>query len=307
MDQKFYKGLLDSITDGVYYLDLNRRIVYWNKAAERLSGFTAQEVLGKSCADNILCHVTGTGVELCVEGCPMAASMEDGKAREANVFMHHKFGHRVPVFVRASPMTNADGEIVGAVEVFSDNSDNVNILKEMEGLRKEVFTDPLTGVGNRRYADVSLERLEATMDSSKVQYGVVFADVDHFKKVNDTWGHSVGDAVLQMLAKTLSASLRPLDVICRWGGEEFVILIPNCTEKGLAIAAERFRSLVELSWFERDGENIQITSSFGVALSAEGETSESVLERADQQLYLSKKNGRNCVYMNDKRSAVDSW
>ena len=303
MEQEFYKDLLDSITDGVYFVDLDRKIYYWNKAAERLSGYTAQEVLGKSCAENLLRHIDDDGTELCMKGCPLAETMTHGKSREISVHMHHKFGHRVPVFVRASPVRDEQGDIVGAVEVFSDNSRNMNILQEMEGLRKEVLTDQLTGIGNRRYADITLERLEATMEESGVPFGVAFVDIDHFKKVNDTWGHHVGDRVLMMVAKTIEGNLRPLDVVCRWGGEEIVVLVPNTTRKGLAVTTERLRSLVEHSWIEHEGEMIGVTVSLGGAVSEKGETATSVIGRADRQGYLSKESGRNCVHIDDVKTS----
>lgn len=301
MDQSFYEKMLNSISDGVYFIDLNRKVTYWNKAAERLSGYSAQEVLGKSCADNVLRHVDEKGTQLCVVGCPLAATMADGATREASVFMHHKFGHRIPVFVRASPMRDATGNIIGAVEMFSENSNRMNILKEMEALRKEVLMDPLTGVGNRRYADISLDRLEKTVKESKVPYGVIFVDIDFFKKVNDTWGHHAGDLVLTMVANTLGGSLRPLDVICRWGGEEFVILVPNTTTEGLTTTAERLRMLVESTWLDFEDDKIRVTASFGGAVSVGEESAVSVVDRADKQVYLSKEAGRNCIHINDEK------
>ncbi len=301
MDSKFYRELLDSMTDGVYFMDMERTVTYWNKAAERLSGYASEEIIGKSCSDNLLRHVDADGVELCITGCPMAATMNDGKVREASVFMHHKFGHRVPVFVRSSPMLDDFGQIVGAVEVFSDNGKNLDILKEIEGLRKEVLTDPLTGIGNRRYADITMDRMDKTLRESKVPFGVLFVDIDHFKRVNDTWGHSVGDTVLAMVAKTLSAVLRPLDVACRWGGEEFVILLSNTTEAGLSIVAERLRMLVENSWIDHEGQRLAVTISVGGSYSVKEDSAASVVDRADRQVYLSKEAGRNCVHVNNKK------
>ncbi|MDD2542618.1 MAG: PAS domain-containing protein, partial [Desulfuromonadaceae bacterium] len=99
MQQEFYKELLDSLADGVYFVDRDRRITYWNKTAERLSGFSAQEVIGTDCAENILRHIDELGNELCLKGCPLTATLEDGKMRDADMFMHHKYGHRVPVAI----------------------------------------------------------------------------------------------------------------------------------------------------------------------------------------------------------------
>lgn len=299
MAPAFYKNLLNSITDGVYFVGRDRCITYWNKAAERLSGFTAEEVMGKSCADNILRHVDEEGRSLCLTGCPLADTLESGRSHEANVYMHHKFGHRVPVCVRSSPMYDDDGVIVGAVEVFRDISKDVNILQEMEKLRREALTDRLTGIGNRRYAELTMERLDETMRGSKVPFGILIADIDHFKRVNDTWGHHVGDMALAMVAQTLSGAMRPLDAACRWGGEEFVLLVSNTTAESLAAMARRLRMLVEKSWFEHEGERIGVTASFGCALSTPGEDAASVLRRADAMLYSCKDEGRNCVRIDE--------
>lgn len=295
MDLKFYQGLLNSLADGVYFVDRDRRVTYWNKAAERISGFSEQEVLGNSCADNILRHVDDEGTELCIHGCPLAAIMEDGQVREVEVYMHHKFGHRVPVAIRAAPMRDMTGEIIGAVEIFANNSKNIDVLKEMEELRREVFRDKLTGVGNRRFADITLENYERTMCESGVPFGVVFVDIDFFKKVNDTWGHAAGDQVLRMVAQTLANGLRTLDVACRSGGEEFVIIAPNVNAESLGIMAERLRMLVEKSWLDFEGECLEVTASFGGAVSREGEIAEAVVARADKQVYASKEAGRNRV------------
>lgn len=297
MDQVFYEKLLDAMADGVYFVDLERKVTFWNRAAERLSGYAKEEILGKGCADNFLRHVDKQGTALCIHGCPLAATMEDGEVREAEVYMHHKFGHRVPVNVRATPMRDGQGTIIGAVEIFSDNSKSLSILNELEALRKETLTDQLTGIGNRRYADIAMETLDKTMQESSVPFGVLFVDIDYFKKVNDTWGHHVGDRVLAMVARTLAGALRPLDSPCRWGGEEFALLVPNTTLKNLGTLAERLRMLVENSWLEHDGEMIRVTASFGGAVSRPDELAYSVVARADRQVYKSKDAGRNCVHI----------
>jgi PAS domain S-box-containing protein len=112
-DSNFYKVLLDHMSDGVYFVDLNRRIQYWNEGAYRLTGYKAEELVGRSCQDDTLCHVDGTGRRLCLDGCPLQASMKDGSPHEAHVFLRHKQGRRVPVAVRVQPLRTADGSIIG--------------------------------------------------------------------------------------------------------------------------------------------------------------------------------------------------
>lgn len=293
LDESFYKSLLDSMADGVYFVDADRKITFWNKAAERISGYAGREVLGRSCADNVLRHVDESGRELCVEGCPLAAVVQDGRMRDARVYMHHKLGHRMPVDIRATAMRDNAGKIIGAVEIFHTPSEKVNILEEIQKLRKEVLTDPLTGVGNRRYAEMRLEECQKDEREYGVPYGALFVDIDHFKAVNDTWGHGVGDKVLRMVAEVLGGAVRSLDTVCRWGGEEFLVLCRNISEEGLRALGERLRMLIEKSWLDHQGKRIAVTASLGGSLSRPGEAAEDVVERADRQLYRSKTEGRN--------------
>ena len=103
-DGSFHGRLLDSLYDGVYFVDAERSITYWNKGAERLTGYTAAEALGKHCYDNFLMHVNANGCALCFGGCPLAATLVDGNPREDEIFLRHKRGHRVPTSVRVSPV-----------------------------------------------------------------------------------------------------------------------------------------------------------------------------------------------------------
>lgn len=295
MKHEFYKTLLDSMTDGVYFVDLQRTVTYWNKAAERLSGYSAAEIVGKNCSDNYLIHVDEKGTNLCLHGCPLAGCIASGESCDTQVYMHHKYGHRIPVYIRAAPMRDDEGNIIGAVEVFTDNRKNVNLMKEIEKLREENLTDNLTGLGNRRYGEIVMEELDRSMKESSVSFGVIFADIDFFKKVNDSFGHHAGDRVLAMVSKTLESLLRPLDALCRWGGEEFIIFVPNTTVEGMQAMCERLRLMVEHSGVEVDGNSIEVTCSFGGAVSLHGELCEDVITRADKQLYISKESGRNRV------------
>ena len=122
MDDNFYKEILNSLQDGIYYLDRDRVITYWNRGAEKITGYPAEHVVGKSCRDNLLNHVNEQGQVLCNTHCPMAATMQDGKPREAYVYFHHAEGHRVPVLMRAVPIRDESGTIVGAVEQINNTA-----------------------------------------------------------------------------------------------------------------------------------------------------------------------------------------
>lgn len=291
---EFYKRILDNLGDGIYFTDRLRRITYWNVGAERITGYRSEDVIGTCCSDNLLMHVDDSGTILCHGLCPLAHTMADGKPREAEVYLHHKDGHRVPVTVRATPIYDG-GSVVGAVETFRDHTTKIAALQKIEQLQKEAYMDGLTSVGNRRYTELILQQCFSDMSFHQVPFGVLYIDIDHFKKVNDTFGHAVGDQVLTMVAQTLAANVRAFDFVGRWGGEEFLVVVVNVDPAGLNAVAEKLRSLVEHSRLTVGGADIQVTISIGAAIASSVNAVGDLVERADQLLYQSKNSGRNRV------------
>jgi diguanylate cyclase (GGDEF)-like protein/PAS domain S-box-containing protein len=289
-----YKLWLDNLFDGAYVVDRNRVILYWNKSAENITGYTEAEVLGKSCADNILNHVDLSGCALCMGGCPLQETLLDSQKREAVVFLHHKQGHRVPIHIRVSPIKDENGETTGAIEIFSEHSKNLQIVKELEHHKKESQLDPLLGIGNRRYAGMMFQIRHYDLEVTGNIFGVIFMDIDNFKTINDTYGHSVGDDVLRMVSRSTENVLRHFDVFIRWGGDEFLIYIPNVTtNEELSNVAERIRNLVENSFIVRDDKKISVTVSLGATFIKNDDTLETLVDRADARMYSSKSNGGN--------------
>ncbi len=295
MHQISGEKLLDNLFDGVYFVDPDRRITFWNSSAERISGYSKQEVIGSCCADNLLRHIDANGRELCLSGCPLAATILDGKMRESSVFLHHKLGHRVPVSVRTSPVRDDKGTIVGAVEIFSDNSNSLQILQEYEKLKQEAYLDALTGIGNRRYGEMTLSTRIYDLQSHKLPFGVLFMDIDHFKLFNDKYSHKTGDDVLVMVARSISVALRKMDVVARWGGEEFVVILPGATRVVVRAVAERIRILIENSFIMAGDAKLKVTVSIGAAVSRSDDSVETIIARSDGLMYQSKSNGRNRV------------
>jgi len=295
-DDANLRDFMSRLDSGVYFVDRQRRITFWNDAAEKMTGYSKERALGARCSDNLLRHITPDGVQLCLRGCPLAGTISDGKVREADVYMHHSSGHRVPITVWAAPLSDEKGEIIGAIEVFSDRRDRSILLSELERLRHEVLTDPLTGFGNRRFLEIMVESRFNALREGAASFGLFMVDIDHFKLVNDEYGHTVGDRVLKMTAASLGSAVRPLDAAVRWGGEEFILICPNVGE-AMASIAERLRIIVENSWMELDdGRIFSVTISVGSAKAVEGDTLESLVSRADKRLYEAKNSGRNrCV------------
>ena len=289
-----YKSLIENISDGLYLVDNNRHIIYWNQVAEKITGYRSDEVLGRRCRDDILVHVDKDGKNLCRGNCPVDATLLDGEYRDAEVYLHHKDGHRVPVWIRATPLRDTAGNIIGGAELFTDLSAGNAITEKLQELERLSFLDSLTQLANRRYVEMELESRISEKQRYGVPFGVVFMDIDFFKQVNDTYGHHTGDRVLKTVARTFMNTARPSDLMGRWGGEEFIGLLRRVDEDGLFVAAERIRSLIEKSPIQENGLTLGVTVSIGGTLAGDAETADRIVKRADHLLYQSKKNGRNC-------------
>jgi diguanylate cyclase (GGDEF)-like protein/PAS domain S-box-containing protein len=295
-DEKFYKELIDHLSDGVYFVDRERVITYWNKGAERITGYKSSQVVGRACHANLLNHVTASGIPLCRNKCPLAACMDDGNAHEAEIFLHHADGHRVPVLVRGSPLHDASGNILGAVETFSAAAEVITLREQLRELRNATRTDMLTGIGNRSFLEGRLRAVIAEFKDQPPAAGLLFVDVDHFKQFNDCHGHETGDRVLRMVASTLYHSMRKTDVIGRWGGEEFLAILYDVTSAAeLQFISDKLRALVEASRLDLAGQSLRVTISSGATLMRPDDTPESLVHRADQLMYQSKQAGHNRV------------
>ncbi|MCP4399070.1 MAG: GGDEF domain-containing protein [bacterium] len=290
-----YERILENLHDGLYFVDRDRVITYWNHAAEQISGFTAAEVIGKKCSENILTHVDSDGKSLCTGLCPLAASITDGEPRESEVYMHHKNGHRIPLSVRVSTVNDKDGNIIGGIELFTDISNQAANELRVKELEKLALLDNLTQLANRNYIERELQGRFEENKRLKIPFGILFIDIDHFKQFNDVYGHNVGDIVLKFVADTFAANTRPFDLYGRWGGEEFIAIIRNIKGKDLELLGNRICSLVEQSYIIHEGEKLSVTISIGATLVKENDGIDSLIKRADSLLYQSKTAGRNRV------------
>jgi diguanylate cyclase (GGDEF)-like protein/PAS domain S-box-containing protein len=293
LDNVQLADVLENLHDGLYFTDTHRVITFWNHAAERITGDPAAEVLGRSCAANILVHVDTDGRSLCRGLCPLAMTMADCVGREAEVFLRHKDGHRVPVLVRTGPLKDRQGQVVGGIELFTDLSNILANNSRVRELEQLALLDSLTQLANRTYLLREIEARFEEMRRYGIPFGLLFMDIDFFKRFNDSYGHDVGDAVLKLVANTFVANSRAFDVYGRWGGEEFVGVIRSIDAEDLAALGNRMRVLVNQSFLMHDEARLGVSISLGATVAHPDDTAESLIKRADQLLYRSKKEGRN--------------
>ena len=218
-----------------------------------------------------------------------------------------------------APVVDEDGAITSFIAIKQDVTEQRRVqealarayeelgaqVKEIEllntKLREQVIRDPLTNLFNRRYLDETILREMARVSRADLPLSVAALDIDRFKQVNDTHGHAAGDQVLQRMAEVLRAHVRASDLVCRSGGEEFVVLMPGATLPAALASAERWRAAFAAEpVVVREGTAVSCTVSIGVALHhSRKETFDACLDRADAALYAAKRAGRNRVESSD--------
>ena len=208
----------------------------------------------------------------------------------------------------------------GANDFIAKTSDRVELLARLRAhrklahtirqleasqreLREQANTDTLTGLANRRFFEQIANKELSLMRRQKEYFAVFLLDIDHFKTVNDTYGHAAGDSVLVKVAHCLSRTIREEDMVARIGGEEFVVASPYTNRLAAIVLAERLRKAIENLEIQFDGDQIPVTISIGIALFPQaGDTLEDILASADERLYVAKQNGRNRFCAADKKN-----
>jgi diguanylate cyclase (GGDEF)-like protein/PAS domain S-box-containing protein len=290
----FEKKLIDNMHDGVIFVDSQSLIVLWNTGVERLTGVSSSAACGRTFLPNLLDMRNNRGQRVPNEECPVAHAIATGVQWLGRVTILGRQGAPVAVDLHGIPVRASDGSIHGATVLLHDVSSETSLEEKCQALHAQVAKDPMTQVANRAEFDRMLNNFVAAHQESNLPCSLIMCDIDHFKSINDTFGHQAGDEAIRTLASLLKSMCRSGDLVARYGGEEFAILCADCTNAAAARKAEEIRK--RLSEFKHLGlSNRCITASFGVTVLQSGDTPETMLRRADRALLQAKDQGRNQV------------
>lgn len=282
---EFVQTVVDSIADPTLVIDAsNYKIILSNQAANDTytqKGRTAE----MTCYQ--MTHARGTPCDDTGEPCPVKMVLATKKV--SRVVHKHYAGNGSSLYVElvATPILDDNGHVIQVIESHRDISHHVALEQELKHLAS---IDKLTQAYNRTKFDDELQKQVGKAQRYSISLGIIMFDIDHFKRVNDTYGHDVGDKVLIEIVQLVKKNIRSNDFLARWGGEEFMILIPQTNEVSLNVMMENLRRNIEQYPFSGVG---TITTSFGATLICEEDTIESLTKRVDKALYQSKADGRN--------------
>lgn len=284
--EEILRTITNAAQDAVMMIDSAGLVTYWNPAAERMFGLTREDVKGKDLHDLI---VPERYLERARSGFAHFSRSGEGPAigRTTTLQAKHKNGLEFPVEISLSAIS-LRGEW-NAVGIVRDATERVRAEAQLKQL---ATTDTLTGICNRRRFDEVLESEIDRVRRLSSPLTLILFDIDHFKRINDTFGHQAGDRVLIQLAVTVSEAIRTIDLFARWGGEEFIVLLPGSDLHAGRLLAEKLRSTLENTSFADVG---QVTCSFGVAEFTSADNADTLMKKVDRCLYHAKSAGRNRV------------
>ncbi len=285
LDPEVFRTVMEDLQVGIYFTDRARRIVFWNKGAERITGYLGQEVVGRCCRENLLMHCDHKQVVVCASCCPLAEAIADGKPREASLFLRHKSGHRLPIRIHTFPIRDRKGAVIGAAECFQRQ----RYIPSPERRERQGYSiDGIPEYGPM-LAEIRL-RLARLQEGGPV-FGVLCFEIDHFDEVRVHRGREACETIMHVIANTLQNTIRPGDCLGSWSEGRLILVLASGAPEAITRAGERLRALVSCSSVMWWGDPVPVSVSGGGTLAKAGEAVETMIERAEQALELSLAQG----------------
>jgi diguanylate cyclase (GGDEF)-like protein/PAS domain S-box-containing protein len=290
----FHESLVDTLRDGVMFVDSQSTVVHWNRSAEQLTGIEPTTVLQRQWTPGLVQLRDERGRLVNDPDCPVGEVLSTGRGVARRYSMASRRAERVTVDLHISPVLDDTGVARGATVVMHDVSSQSSLEARVQALNERAARDPLTKTANR----AEFTRVFPDFVDSHLKQGrpcsLIICDIDYFKKINDTFGHQAGDEALVLFASILQRYARSGDWVVRYGGEEFVVLCSECDNAAATRRAEEIRRRVAETAMPTL-ENRCITASFGVTEIQGGDTPKTFFNRADRALLQAKEAGRNLV------------
>jgi diguanylate cyclase (GGDEF)-like protein len=290
----FHQKLLDAMHDGVVFVDTNMQIALWNRGVERLTGIAGASMQHKRWLPSLLEMRDENDEEINDDNCPVLYAIQSGVQTLRRLTIAGRHQRKLSVDVHLVPVINREGITHGAAIWLHDASSQITLEERVQTLHEKATHDPLTKIANRAEFDRVIKQFVETHLELGLPCSLIICDLDHFKRINDNFGHQAGDEALVSFAALLRRYTRAGDLVARYGGEEFVLLCADCDNATATQRAEEIRGeLTATPQSMLDGKCM--TASFGVTEIQPGDTPDTMLRRSDRALLQAKENGRNRV------------
>jgi PAS domain S-box-containing protein/diguanylate cyclase (GGDEF)-like protein len=287
-DSEICRSILESLPAGLCVVDMQKKIVFWSDGAERITGHLRHEVVGHSCVSETPLHCHQLAYEFCSEfrgeDSPVARAIKTSHSVEATGFLHHKAGYEIPVRIRAVPVHNQHGSIIGAVETFEELQPAATSNPRGDSPNFPGCVDDVTNVATQVLMRSHLREALATFVELHVPFGVLCLRLEGLPHFRASLGPEAASSLLRVVARSLENALWPTDFIGRWSDDQFLVILNSCREEALAAVRERVRSLLAGDGIEWWGERRSLPLSVGQATAQPGDSIESLIERVQKSL-----------------------
>jgi diguanylate cyclase (GGDEF)-like protein/PAS domain S-box-containing protein len=303
---KSYDHFCKAMLDGFVVIDETGKILKSNPIVAQLSGLSSKLILNLNSFDDMFSLTIGNR-PLKITG--LLENNAPTRFDEIGAKGHN--GKELNFIIGYYPFLE-NGKVIGAWLLLRDVTAETQLQGKYKDKATKSITDPMTGLYNRAYFEEFIKNQDSALaslpaESDHRNLSAIMGDIDFFKKINDKYGHPAGDYVIKTVADIMKAGFRKTDVVCRYGGEEFLVLLPASDLEGAAIAAEKVRQNIETFRFEFEGKHIPVSMSMGVSQFIVGkELGKDLIARADAALYSSKQNGRNRVTLHTGSGTIAS-
>jgi PAS domain S-box-containing protein/diguanylate cyclase (GGDEF)-like protein len=289
-----FQAVVDRIETGVYAVDVNQRIVYWNYGAEKITGFLSQEMLGRTCGSNLVVEQVEHNPAMCAHLCPLESGVGEHARREVVTYFRHKSGHVVWVRLWTMAVKNRAGDIVGAMKVFSERVQVAELSAEEKARPRPEDLDIETGLPSRVATEVFLREQIERSSKQQAPCGLILIRLETLEEFMRGHGKDAGCAILHEVARTLKDMMRRSDFLGRCDAGSFLAMLPGCGIAPLEKVGARMKQAagrVAISWW---GDLLSVKVTARAALVESGDTIESIEKRmsAAEDLELSLADGR---------------
>jgi diguanylate cyclase (GGDEF)-like protein/PAS domain S-box-containing protein len=283
-DADICRSIIDSLPAGVCVVDMQKKIVFWSHGAERITGHLRHEVIGHSCIGEAVLHCDQPGCEFCNEDCPLARAIKTSQPAETIGFLQHKAGYEIPVRLRAVPVHNQHGSIIGAAETFEEMQPDTRRDRRDDTQRLPGYSDDVTGVASQVLMRSYLRQTLATFVEVQVPFSILCLRLEGLQHFRASLGPEAASSLLRIVARSLEGSLWTTDVVGRWSDDQFLVILNACREEALHAVRERVRRMLANDGIEWWGERRSLPISIGEATAQADDTIESLIERAEKSL-----------------------
>jgi len=287
-----WRAVLEQLPTGVYLLDRDQKIIFWNAGAERITGHLSQDVLGLT-RNHLVTRGEPAMSPGLVEDSPVLSALRDGRCSESEVYLQHRNGYRVPVSLRTFAVRDAQGHVIGAAESFEESIASSEWDRRQSKLESYGCVDKATGVLTRDFTESHVRETLATFNTHPVPFAIFCIQADQMERLRSKYGPLAARDILRVLGQTLEHSLRPNDFVGYWDEGEFLALLAECSRNEIEKVGERLKKMMCYSNIKWWGDAIQISVSLGGTTVCHGDTIESLLQRAHQAMNTSINAGGN--------------